>query len=353
MSLEAVIRKKLARFTLDVSLSADNEYVGLLGASGSGKSMTLKCIAGIETPDSGYIRINGKTVFDSEAGINEKPGRRKCGFLFQNYALFPTMTIAQNIELVLHRLERGERKKKTAEILSRFGISDIADCTSGRLSGGQQQRAALARIMVNNPEIIMLDEPFSALDAYIKQQIEASVIEMLSDFKRTVLFVSHDRDEIFRICNTIAVVSDGKISRYGASRDVFASPETVAAARLTGCRNVARFIRGGNRSVFIPDWNIRLTTAADVRQNVGYVGIRAHYIRKANASDAVNAYDFTILKTRNSPFSVSVFLAVPGAALPIDWETAVNEGTILSDTHPGSTVERVCIPPESIMLLSE
>jgi molybdate transport system ATP-binding protein len=353
MSIDVSIKKKLHDFTLDISFSAGSEHMGLLGASGCGKSMTLKCIAGIEKPDSGYIRINGQTVFDSDAHINIKPGKRGCGFLFQNYALFPSMTIAQNIELVLHRLPSEERKKKTEEVLEQFGITDLADRKSPELSGGQQQRAALARIMVNNPEIIMLDEPFSALDSFIKQQIETNLVNMISDFKGTVLFVSHNRDEIYRICDNIAVISDGTICRRGTCRDVFADPQTVDAARLTGCKNIAKYKRIGKQSIFIKDWNIDLHTARDVPEKNGYVGIRAHYIREANQYDFVNCYTFAVKQRRNSPFDISEYIAISGASLPIERKISVDSGTNnIEDTADG-TLEKICIPPESILFLVE
>jgi molybdate transport system ATP-binding protein len=352
VSVEVAIKKKLHNFNLDVSFAAGNEYLGLLGASGCGKSMTLKCIAGIESPDSGYIRINGKTVFDSAKHINVKPGERTCGFLFQNYALFPTMTIAQNIELVLHRLPAAVRKEKTAAVLSRFGIADFAGRKCTELSGGQQQRAALARIMVNNPGIIMLDEPFSALDSFVKQQTETNLINMMEEFKGTVLFVSHDRDEIYRICDNIAVISDGAISRKGTCRDVFVNPLTVAAARLTGCKNIARYEKTGTRRIFIKDWNIELHTAADVPYETGYAGIRAHYMRKTCSTDFINCYLFTVKQQLASPFSISVYLSLPGASVPLDWEIAVNTGTAASDTLL-NPAEEICIPPESVMFLTE
>jgi molybdate transport system ATP-binding protein len=354
MSVDICITKKLHDFTLNISFTAENKHMGLLGASGCGKSMTLKCIAGIEKPDSGFIRINGCTVFDSKKHINIKPRERKCGFLFQNYALFPTMTIAQNIELVLYRLPYAERKKRTAEILKQFEIMDLADRRSTQLSGGQQQRAALARIMVNNPEIIMLDEPFSALDSFVKQQIETNLMNMISDFKGTVLFVSHDRDEIYRICNNIAVISRGTICRRGTCYGVFADPQTVAAAHLTGCRNIARYEKTGSQSVFIKDWNIDLHTTETVPYETGYAGIRAHYIRKAESDDFINCYTFTVKYHRNSLFSISEYIGVPGATVPLDHEISVDNGTVnIIDVIPNGSLQKLCIPPDSVMFLTE
>ena len=153
--LEVSFRKKLATFTLDVSFSAGAECMGLLGASGCGKSMTLKCIAGIETPDSGRIVLNGRVLFDSEKRINLPPQQRKVGYLFQQYALFPTMTIRKNLELVLRNLPRKERRERAAAMLERMHLSAEADRKPDRLSGGQQQRAAIGRMLLSSPEIVM------------------------------------------------------------------------------------------------------------------------------------------------------------------------------------------------------
>jgi len=353
MSIEVNIRKKLNSFTLDVSFTAEDAAVGLLGASGCGKSMTLKCIAGIEQPDCGRIVINGRTVFDSEQHINVLPKDRRCGFLFQNYALFPPMTVAQNIEIVLHHLPRAEQHRQTQEILRRFGIADLADRKPSELSGGQQQRAALARMMVLNPEIIMLDEPFSALDSFLKQRIETSVMELLSGFKGTLLFVSHNRDEVYRICSSIRIISEGHICRQGSCAEIFSDPQTVTAAELTGCKNIAAFRRESADTVFVPDWNLHLTLHSSVPREATHLGIRAHFIRPALPGETENCFDFTVRQYRNSPFSVSEYISVPGAPAALDRELSVDSGNVLQHPHAenSSAVQRLCLPAAALMLL--
>ncbi|MBR3585808.1 MAG: ATP-binding cassette domain-containing protein, partial [Oscillospiraceae bacterium] len=166
MSLIVDIHRTLGAFTLDVTFEAENGVTCLLGASGCGKSFTLKCIAGIEKPDSGHIELDGVVLYDSEKRINLPPQERQVGYLFQNYALFPNMTVRQNILCGLHREKnRAEKAQKLSEMLKLMQLEGLENHRPAQLSGGQQQRVALARILVNEPRMLMLDEPFSALDA--------------------------------------------------------------------------------------------------------------------------------------------------------------------------------------------
>ena len=354
MSIELSIKKKLAEFTLDVSFSAENIPVGLLGASGCGKSMTLKCIAGIETPDSGRIVINGKTVFDSERHINLKPRDRHCGFLFQNYALFPTMTIAQNINIVLYKLSKQDRQKKTQQILEHFGIASFANRKPAELSRGQQQRAALARMMVFNPEIVMLDEPFSALDSFLKQQVEQSTMDLLADFKGTILFVSHNRDEVYRICKNLQILSQGRICRSGLSKEIFANPLNITAAKLTGCKNIASFKKIDSQTIFVKDWGLKLSVTKPIPANAPYIGIRAHYIRPALKNESENCFTFRTAEHRNSPFSISEYLFSENGTVPLDREMSVDSGNFLQQAeNKNDKMQRLCLPAAELFFLEK
>lgn len=192
--------------------------MGFLGASGCGKSMTLKCIAGIETPDEGRIVLNDRVLFDSEKKVNLSPQKRKVGYLFQQYALFPHMTVRQNVEAGLSGSGRtfssGKEKNAFVErLLEQFHIPELADALPARLSGGQQQRVALVRILASKPQAILLDEPFSALDSSLKLELELELESMLEGFGGTVLWVSHDRSEVERHCRQVAVMESGNVGR--------------------------------------------------------------------------------------------------------------------------------------------
>ena len=195
MAVKVNIEKNFRDFSLKVDFEGSSAAIGLLGASGSGKSMTLRCIAGIETPDKGRIVINGKTVFDSEKGINLKPQKRRIGYLFQNYALFPTMTVEQNIRCG-YRGEKSSAREKVADLIRRYHLEGLEKRLPSQLSGGQQQRVALARMMIGEPEAILLDEPFSALDAKIRAQMREELKKIQEELKITVVFVTHDQEDV-------------------------------------------------------------------------------------------------------------------------------------------------------------
>ena len=217
MAISIDIEKKLKGFTLRVKLDSGTSRVGILGASGSGKSMTLRCIAGIEKPDRGRIVLGGRTVFDSEKKIDLKPQERRIGYLFQNYALFPTMTVKENIRCGF----RGGRKVSEgliADYLKRYQLEGLEDHYPSQLSGGQQQRAALARMMIGEPEVILLDEPFSALDGYLKDVLQKDTQRFLGDYPGDMLRVTRIRDEAVGCRRRLMVLQDGKALTYGKTR---------------------------------------------------------------------------------------------------------------------------------------
>lgn len=240
MSLVLDIKKAYPDFSLDVRLEAAGERVALLGASGCGKSCTLRCIAGVETPDEGRIAVNGVTFFDSARGINLSPQQRKCALLFQNYQLFPNLSVADNVLAgVEGRLSREGRDELARRYLSIFGMAGYADRYPARLSGGQQQRVALARMLAARPAIYMFDEPFSALDSFLKSALEQNLLDLFSVIDSTVLYVSHDIDEACRLCERICVLHNGRVEEDGTVEQVVQRPQTLAALRLTGCKNTS------------------------------------------------------------------------------------------------------------------
>ena len=189
MSLYVDIEKRLGAFRLQSKFEVADETLALLGASGCGKSVTLKCIAGIMTPDRGRIVLNGRVLFDSEKKIDLTPQQRRVGYLFQQYALFPNMTVEQNILCGIREGRRSEKRALAAEKLRMFRLEGLEKKYPAQLSGGQQQRVALARILCSEPQAILLDEPFSALDSYLKWNLELELSDLLAGFRGPILWV--------------------------------------------------------------------------------------------------------------------------------------------------------------------
>ena len=310
MALSVDIRKKMGDFQLEVRFEAEQETLALLGASGCGKSVTLRCVAGILTPDEGKIVLDGVTLFDSAAKINLPPQKRQVGYLFQQYALFPNMTVRQNIAAAVRDKQR--RKAVTEEKLRRFRLEEVADKRPGQISGGQQQRTALARILASEPKAILLDEPFSALDSYLKYQLEVELAETLEQFPGTVLWVSHDRGEVFRNCRRVCVLDQGKSQGTFTLRELFHEPVTEAAARLSGCKNYADAVPKG-ASVFLPEWGLTLDCGKEVPTDTRRVGIRAHHVTMTEAGSP-GAFPCTVQRVIQDVFVTIVLLRPEGAA---------------------------------------
>lgn len=270
------IEKKFGKFTLKTKFQFDNEIMGLLGASGSGKSLTLKCIAGIEKPDKGRIILNYRVLFDSEKKINISPKDRKIGYLFQDYALFPNMNVYENIKVGIREGENFDKLIK--EKLEEMRISHLKDKKINEISGGEKQRVALARLLINKPEIILLDEPFSALDDYLKSKIELEVAEVLRNYKIPTILVSHSREEVYRLCNEICVMSNGKSEDLMNKKELFKNPKTFSSCLISGCKNFSKIEKISENRLRALDWNIELETSDTILEEHKILGIRAHLI---------------------------------------------------------------------------
>lgn len=270
MSLKMHVEKKLDTFTLKVDLEIEEGITGILGYSGSGKTMTLKMIAGIVTPDSGTIILNGKVLFDSSRKINLKSRERNIGLMFQSYALFNHMSVYDNIAIGMKGTKES-KKSKINELLKMLELEMLEDKKPNKLSGGQKQRVALARILAQEPDLLMLDEPFSALDSHLQWTIAEDFKKALEMFKGSVLYISHNRQEIYKYCNQIAIMSDGCIVEYGKKEYIFDRCHSVAGARLTGCRNVAPLYKVSDSHAIVEPWDLELNQ--DVKE-AKWVGIR-------------------------------------------------------------------------------
>ena len=284
MSLSVDIRKRLGAFSLDASFTSDDatETLALLGASGSGKSVALKCIAGTERPDEGRIVLNDRVLFDSAAGVDVSVRERRVGYLFQSYALFPTMTVEQNVVAGVRSGSRAERLARAHEQIRAFRLDGLERLRPAQLSGGQQQRCALARIMANGPELLLLDEPFSALDGYLRWQLELELADTLRAFPGGVVFVTHSRDEVYRMCDRVCVLTNGHSGRTVSTRELFDAPATLAEAVMSGCKNVSAATPVGDHALSCVDWGV---TLACEREAAGsdHAGIRAHDLRLVEA----------------------------------------------------------------------
>lgn len=287
MSLEVDIEKKFKGFHLQSQFTAGDETMGLLGASGCGKSLTMRSIAGIERPDAGKIVVNGTVFFDRAPGkkarVDLTPQQRKTALLFQNYMLFPNLTVAQNVAAGISKdVSPADRDAMVQAELKRFGLAGFDKRYPVQLSGGQQQRVALARMLAARPGILMLDEPFSALDAHLKSVLEQNLVSLFDAFEGTILYVSHDIDEALRFCDRIAVVEAGHIMEMGTGDDLVNRPQSQAGIKLSGCKNATAAKRCGQREVWLPKWGVTLHAASDVPEGVKCLGVRASYLQRVD-----------------------------------------------------------------------
>lgn len=305
MSLYVDIRKKLGDFSLTMQMEFPDEPTAVIGASGSGKSILLRCIAGIETPDDGRITAGQDIWYDSTKKLFLPPQKRHAGYLFQQYALFENKTVAGNIMLGMTGTKAG-KQQRCSMLLERFQLTGLAGLRPTQLSGGQKQRTALARMLAAEPEVLLLDEPFSALDTHLRGQVRRQMAEVMEQHSGVSLLVTHDFSEALQLCSHAAVVSDGKIVEYGPCIELWKQPKTRACAELTGMRN------------FIP-------VPEDMEQEkpaMQSIGIRPEHLRPARENDSLT-------------YSGVVRRILPGIySSQVEIETA--HGTLLWETARGS-----------------
>lgn len=339
--LKVDIHKKLKEFDLDVNFELKNGCLGILGPSGCGKSMTLKSIAGIVDPDKGVVSLttgNETVYFDSDKKINLKPQKRHVGYLFQNYALFPNMTVEENVGIGL----KNHDERIVSEMISRFHLEGLEKRYPRQLSGGQQQRVALARIMAYGPDVILLDEPFSAMDTVLKEQLRREMANFLTNFDGFSILVTHDRDEAFQFCDELIILDKGKIIAKGRTVDLFENPRKVEVARLTGCKNISRIEIVDDYHVKSLDWGVTFEVSEKVSSAISYIGIRAHDFYPAQKGDvnAVDTADSTKLE------------------MPFEWQISLNNGLLWKRDkqmrqHEFEIPEYLKVDPKNIILLEE
>jgi molybdate transport system ATP-binding protein len=236
--LEISLVKRLPGFTLDVAWSAGGGVVALFGPSGAGKTMTLECLAGLQRPDGGRIVVNGRVVFDSGGGVDVPPQRRRVGYVFQGYALFPHLTVAENVAFGIRALPRRQRTAKAAHVIHRLGLEGLGGRYPRELSGGQRQRVALGRALATDPELLLLDEPLSALDLPLRQALRDELGQVLADCGAAAVIVTHDFSEAYRLGDRIVVYEAGRVVQSAPRSELLWQPASESVARIVGIRNI-------------------------------------------------------------------------------------------------------------------
>lgn len=302
------LQKNLADFSLETAFNCDGKPLGLLGASGSGKSLTLRCLAGLETPDKGRIVLNGRVLFDSQRGINIPCRKRRIGYVFQNYALFPHLNIAQNIAFGLQDLPKDERSQRVAKYLEMMQLSGLKNRYPHQLSGGQQQRVALARALAINPEALLLDEPLSALDTYLRDQIEKLLTEVLAGYQGITLFITHKLEEAYRVCSNLLVLSEGKVIANGSKEDIFERPANFTVAKITECKNFSTARVIDSQTIEALDWECHLNVIEPILESLNYVGIRAHHLTFPEQPNQENTFPCWLVNTSETQHRTTLYI---------------------------------------------
>ncbi|MBS7528442.1 sulfate/molybdate ABC transporter ATP-binding protein [Fusibacter paucivorans] len=355
MGIDIRIQKTYKNFKFDINMHNDAKMLGVLGPSGAGKSMLLKCIAGLVKPDDGKVVIGNRVLYDSEKNIDLPPQERRVGFLFQNYCLMPHLNVFDNIAFGPSVSGQKYDRQRIDMLMEKFQLTSLAQRRPSEISGGQQQRVALARALAVEPDILLLDEPFSALDNHLKVHMIQQMLEDLSNYQGMVIMVSHNIDEAYRLCDTIAVIHSGKMIDCGEKRMLIDHPKTASSARITGCKNIAPAMRINNTQIAVPNWGIELKTASSFMYTHGIAAVRANFIRMAAGTERENIFSICIRRTIETPFRVTLIFSFSDAH-----ENGQNEqngllhweiGRDLWETVQGQASLKIHIPPESALYL--
>ncbi len=360
--IRADIQTTVGNFELAVDLAVDREITVLYGHSGAGKTLTLEAIAGLLTPREGRIELHDQVVFDSASGINVPPQRRNLGYLVQSYALFPHLTVAQNIAYGIGHLSRAERRARVEEIAGMFGLHDLLDRRPARISGGQAQRVALARALVRQPRVLLLDEPFAAVDSSIRRTLRRELRQLAQRLDLSVVMVTHDLTEAYNVGDRLAVIDHGRVLQAGPRDEVFHRPATARAAELLGVPDIVpgRIVGGDRDHVHVATALGMVAAQAETRPATDHVqlAIRAEQIileRPDRAStDRENRFRVTIIDEAAFGFSHTLVVRVNDAA------PAAPNLEIDVPAHPYQVLDvparrdwRIHIPPEAVHVIGE
>lgn len=317
-ALAVDVEKALDSFGLQVRLETGRGAVGLLGASGAGKSVTLRLISGVAMPDKGRIVLNGRVLFDKATGEQVPAAQRHIGVVFQDYALFPHMTVAENIAFGLQGLPAIVRGRRVREQLERMRIGELAGRYPRQISGGQRQRTAIARAMAIEPDALLLDEPFAALDPHLRRQTEEQLREILRSYNGVVVFVTHDMEEAFRFCQDLLVLDRGRVIASGPKHELFEQPRSVVTARLTGCKNIAPARQIGAARLAVDAWDCELALAAPHPGLIRHVGYRSHHFRFQQSASEDNVFPCWLVETSEAPHEMTLYLRLHRPPAPGD-----------------------------------
>lgn len=342
MSVDIAVKKYFGDFTLDIQFQSQDNRIAVLGESGSGKSMLLKCIAGVMTPDEGHIIINDVTFFDSGKISISGPGSAG-GLSVPELCPFSEYDGGKKYRYRSSG-EKGDKKKIVASLIEEYHLEGLEKRRPAELSGGQQQRTALARMMACMPEIILMDEPYSAMDESLKREMQREMSVFLKRYKGNLIFVSHSREEVYRFGREIAVIHDGKVLRMDGRDAIFEQPGSLQAARLVGFDNIEKGRKTDDFEVLVPAWGMRLKTEIPVPEQDVYVAIRSRDIRRGSAGEE-NAFLAELTADWERPFYGQYLLKTAPEAKALCWVSEKN----------GETGEKawICLPKNKLLLLGK
>ena len=357
--LKVKINRTLPGFKLDVAFSVDGEVLGILGPSGSGKTMTLLCIAGLLRPDSGFIQLNDRVLFDSTKRVNLHSKVRNVGFVFQNYALFPHLSAGNNIAYGIRHQPKDEVNRRVQLLIENMCLSGLQNRYPSELSAGQQQRVAVARALAPEPDILLLDEPFSALDSLTKEQLEMQILDLRQFYKGHIILVTHDLEEAYRLSSRIAVYDAGQIAQCDLKDKLISSPVNQKVARITRFRNfmdgVITDIKDKQVGVNVPSLQANLRVALNGHKNLVLnqavtLGVRSEHIQAVHSAGQ-NILQGTLNSSVENLASINCYF---------DLKTHINSIYCLETAFPKSVAPSfsdgstyyLYLPPEQIVIIT-
>jgi molybdate transport system ATP-binding protein len=356
--LEVKIKKHLPDFHLEVDFTINQEILAILGPSGSGKTMTLKCVAGLLEPDEGRIALNGRVLFDAAARINLPARERRIGFVFQNYALFPHRTVAENMAYGIRQRPRHEVDARVAWLLEKMHIEGLGGRYPGQLSSGQQQRVALARALSCEPEVLLLDEPFSALDTPRRERLEVELLALQDFYRGDILFVTHDLAQGYKLGSRMAVYEGGRLVQMDSKDRVISRPANRTAARLTGFKNLleGRVNRAGDAGVWVDVAGLGASLRVAAGGNTGVaagqevaVGIRSEHVRPV-ALAGENTIFGTVTRVVEGVTTRQYYIRPDRASSESELEVSLSK-TEKSDMLNGGSYH-FNLPPEHLVIIT-